>query len=257
MTDARDAAAPGAAPDPAASVTSPDAPPVEPASPRKAVALAAFVALCVGVVYFTPLREYADQLKHGVRPAWIDDLRARADDAGVLGQALFVAGCALGVSLGVPRLAIAFVGGAIFGWIEGTVLAQIGTWLGCWATFVVGRHLGHAWVQSLVTRRFPRAKALLDFISRHGFEANVVLRLTPVGNAFATNLLFAVSTVRLRTFLASTFVGTFPETAVMALLGSAAKGTEMAPRLLGGSVAMVVLAVGAASWTRWLKRKGA
>lgn len=232
-----------------------DAPPVEPASPRKAVLLAALVAVSCAIVYFTPVGEYASALKDGVRPAWLDDLRARADDAGFLGQVGFVTGCALGVSVGVPRLAIAFVGGAVFGWIEGTILSQIGTFLGCWATFVVGRHLGHAWVQSLVARRFPRAKALLDFISRHGFEANVVLRMTPVGNAFATNLLFAVSTVTLRAFLFATFVGTFPETAVMALLGSAAKGTEMAPRLLGGSIALVVLGIGAAWWTRRLRRR--
>lgn len=242
---------PEAAPD-----VPPDVPPVEPASPRKAVILALFVAACVGVVYLTPIREYVAPLKHLERPPWIDELRARADDAGFLGQAVFVLGCALGVSVGVPRLALAFVGGAIFGWIEGTVLAQIGTFLGCWATFVVGRHLGHAWVQGLVTRRFPRAKALLDFISRHGFEANVILRLTPVGNAFATNLLFAVSTVSVGTFLSATFLGTFPETAVMALLGSAAKGTEMAPRLLGGAIALVVIGVGAAWWTKRLRSRG-
>lgn len=235
----------------------PDVPPVEPASPKKAVLLALFIAACVAVVYLTPIREYVAPLKHLERPPWIDALRARADEAGFLGQIAFVAGCGLGVSVGVPRLALAFVGGAIFGWIEGTILAHIGTFFGCWATFVVGRHLGHAWVQGLVTRRFPRAKALLDFISRHGFEANVILRLTPVGNAFATNLLFAVSRVSLGTFLGATFVGTFPETAVMALLGSAAKGTEMAPRLLGGAVALVVIGVGAAWWTKRLKARRA
>jgi uncharacterized membrane protein YdjX (TVP38/TMEM64 family) len=237
-----------------ANAPDPDGPPVEPESPWRAIALAALVVICFAVVYLTPLREYVDEIEHGVRPAWLDDLRVRADEAGFLGQLLFVFGSALGVSVGVPRLALAFVGGAVFGWIEGTILAQTGTWLGCWATFAVGRHLGYAWVESLVTRRFPRAKALLEFISRHGFEANVVLRLTPVGNAFATNLLFAVSTVRVSTFLAATFVGAFPETAIAALLGSAAKGTELAPRLLGGTIALVVLSVGAAWWIRYLKR---
>ena len=232
----------------------PDVPPVEPESPWKAIALAAIVAICFAVVYLTPLREYAHEIEHGVRPAWLDDLRVRADQAGFLGQVLFVFGSALGVAVGVPRLALAFVGGAVFGWIEGTILAQTGTWLGCWATFAVGRHLGHVWVVSLVARRFPRAKALLEFISRHGFEANIVLRLTPVGNSFATNLLFAVSQVRLPTFLAATFIGALPETAIAALLGSAAKGTELAPRLLGGTVALIVLTVGAAWWIRYLKR---
>jgi uncharacterized membrane protein YdjX (TVP38/TMEM64 family) len=237
-----------------ASAPDPDLPPVEPESQWKAIALAALVVICCAVVYLTPVREYVDEIEHGARPAWLEPLRVRADEAGFLGRLLFVLGSALGVSVGVPRLSLAFVGGAVFGWIEGTILAQTGTWLGCWATFAVARQLGHAWVESVVARRFPRAKLLLAFISRHGFEANVVLRLTPVGNAFATNLLFAVSTVKPATFLVATFIGSFPETTIMALLGSAAKGTQLAPRLLGGTIALVALSVGAAWWVRYLKR---
>ncbi len=243
----------------AASVTGadradPDVPPVEPESPRKAIVLAALVVICFAAVYLTPLKQYIEAIESGGAAGWLDDLRLRADEAEFLGDLVFVVGSALGVSVGLPRLALAFVGGAIYGWIEGTILAQIGTWLGCWATFAVARHLGHAWVVSLVAPRFPRAKALLAFISRHGFEANVVLRLTPVGNAFATNLLFALSQVPLATYLAGTFVGSFPGTAIAALLGSAAKATELAPRLLGGTIALVVLSLGAAWWTRYLKR---
>lgn len=232
-----------------------DVPPVEPGSSGKAVALAAFVVICVALVYLTPLREYVDEIESGVRPAWLQDLRILADEAHIFGQLIFVSGSALAVSMGVPRLALAFVGGAVFGWIEGTILAQAGTFFGCWATFAVARRLGHAWVAALVARRFPSAKALFSFIARHGFEANIVLRLAPVGNAFATNLLFAVSRVPLRTFLLATFIGTFPETAIAALLGSAAKGTELAPRLLGGTVALAVLSLGAAWWIRYLKHE--
>lgn len=233
----------------------PDVPPVEASSPWRAVGLGAFIIACVVLVYFTPLRDLVAPLKHLERPPWIDAWRAKADEMGFGGQALFAGACALGVAVGFPRLALSFLGGALFGWIEGTVLSQIGTFVGCWATFLAGRHLGRRWVQGLVARRFPRTKALLDFIARHAFEANVVLRMTPVGNAFATNLLFAVSKVKSGPFLAATFVGTLPETAVLALLGSAAKGTEMEARLIGAGAAFVVLALGTAWWTRRLRRR--
>jgi len=228
-------------------------PPVEPGSPSSAIALAVIIAACLAVVYLTPLREWVRELETGRMPARLADLRALARDAGLAGQAVYVAGGGLAVAVGVPRLAVAALGGAVFGWIEGAALAQVGTLVGCWATFALGRRLGHAWVASLVARRFPRAEALLDFISRHGFEANVVLRLTPVGNAFATNLLFAVSRVRLATFLAGTFVGVLPTTAIAALAGSAAKGTELAPRLLGSALALALLILGTVWWTRRLR----
>jgi uncharacterized membrane protein YdjX (TVP38/TMEM64 family) len=232
-----------------------DIPPVEPGSPRKAIALAVIVAACFAAVYLTPLREWVREVEGGSMPAWLGELRALARDAVLAGPLVYVTGGALAVAVGVPRLAVAMLGGAVFGWIEGTVLAQAGTLLGCWATFALGRSLGHAWVASLVARRFPRAGTLLGFISRHGFEANVVLRLTPIGNAFATNLLFAVSRVRLATFLAGTFVGVLPTTIIAALVGSAAKGTELAPRLLGSALGLALLTLGTVWWTRKLRRE--
>jgi uncharacterized membrane protein YdjX (TVP38/TMEM64 family) len=230
-----------------------DIPPIEPRSARNAIWLAALVALSVAVVYLTPLRGYVDEIESGARPAWLHEVRARADASGVAAGLGFVAAGSLAVALGVPRLALAFAAGAVFGWIEGTALAQIGTVLGCWTTFAVGRRLGHGAVDAIVARRFPRAKALLDFISRHEIESNLVLRLTPVGNSFATNLLFAISSSSARTFLAATFLGTLPGTVVAALLGSAAAGTELAPRLLGGALALAVLGVGVALWVRKLR----
>ncbi len=230
-----------------------DIPPIEPRSARNALWLAALIAVSVAVVHLTPLRGYVDEIESGVRPAWLHEVRARADAAGVAAGLGFVSAGSLAVALGVPRLALAFAGGAIFGWLEGAALAQIGTLLGCWTTFAVGRRLGHGVVDAIVARRFPRAKALLDFISRHEIESNLVLRLTPIGNSFATNLLFAISSSSSRTFLAATFLGTLPGTVVVALLGSATTSSELAARLLGGALALAVLGVGVAFWIRKLR----
>lgn len=233
-----------------------DVPPVAASSPWKALLFALFVAGSVGILSLPPVRDSVGALRNHQFPGWFADLRATVGRAGGWGALEFVAGCALAISLGVPRLALAFLGGALYGWIAGSLLAQFGTFFGCWGTFVVGRHLGRDWVQARVARRFPRAKSLLAFISRHGFLSNVLLRLTPVGNAFTTNMLFAVSSVSLGSFLMATFVGTFPETVIAALIGSAAKGTDMAERILGGVAALAVLAVVVAWWTRRLRRPG-
>lgn len=244
---------PAGGPDPAG--TPADVAPVEETSPKKAIVLLVVVALCFAVIAMTPLRESVEAIKHHQRPQWIDDLRGKAAEAGATGALVFTLAAAVGVAIGVPRLLLAFVGGALYGWIAGSALAQAGTFLGSWATFLAGRHLARKWVQSVVTRKFPKAKALLDFIARHGFEANLVLRLTPVGNAFATNLLFSISKVRSATFLTATFLGTLPETVALALVGSAVKGTEFEGRILGGSLVLAALAIATAWWTRRLRRR--
>jgi uncharacterized membrane protein YdjX (TVP38/TMEM64 family) len=221
-----------------------------PQSPRKALILAALVVACVAVAYFTPL---SDAFTESGR----ESLRRRIEELGPWAPPAFVALTALGVAIGVPRLALAALAGVLFDWLLGSALAQVGAFLGCWATFAVGRALGRDYLDAAVRRRMPRAAALLDFIGRHGFASNVMLRLSPVGNAFATNLLMAMSSVGTGVFLAGTFVGTLPETVIMALGGSAAGAAHpegAATRLIFAAAAMAVLATGAALWTRRARR---
>jgi uncharacterized membrane protein YdjX (TVP38/TMEM64 family) len=219
-------------------------------SPRNALLLAALVVACVVAAYFTPLR---DAFSESGR----ESLRHRIEDLGPWAPPAFVLLAAVGVAIGIPRLALAALAGVLFDWLLGSALAQVGTFIGCWATFAVGRALGRDYLDAAVRRRLPRAAALLDFIGRHGFAANVMLRLSPVGNAFATNLLMAMSSVGTGVFLVGTFVGTLPETVIMALGGSAAGAAHpegAASRLILAAAAMAVLVAGVALWTRRARR---
>lgn len=211
-------------------------------SPWKAVILALLILACVGVVYLTPLRDY-------VRTDGVEELRRTVLGYGNWAPAVFLALCAGCVAIGVPRLILAGLGGAFFGWLQGAALAQVGTLAGCFVTFGVGRGLGREYIEAIVRRRFPRAAALLDLVGRHGFAANVLLRAAPVGNCFATNLLMAVSPVGKRNFLLGTFLGTLPETLILALFGSAAGG-HTALRIAVAAVSMALLALGVWLWTR-------
>jgi uncharacterized membrane protein YdjX (TVP38/TMEM64 family) len=210
------------------------------ASPWRAVVLAAFIVACVAGVTLTPVRDV-------IRNTGVEELQRDLRELGPWAPWVFLVACAAGVAVGVPRLALAALSGVLFDWFWGALLAGAGTLLGSWGTFVVARSLGRDFVETHVRRRFPRAGALLDLIGRHGFLANLILRLAPVGNCFATNLLFALSPVTVGSFLLGTFLGTLPETFIVAYGASAVLHPV---RLAVAAILLVVLALAVWWWTR-------
>ena len=219
-------------------------------SPRKALVLLALVVACVVAAWFTPLRDAFSE-------SGLDAVRRRIADLGAWAPWAFVALTAVGVAIGVPRLALAALAGALFDWMLGSVLSQAGTILGSWATFAVGRALGREYVGAAVRRRMPRAAALLDFVGRNGFAANVTLRMIPVGSSFGTSLLMAMSSVSTGVFLVGTFLGSLPHTVILAVGGSAAgaeHAEDAASRLIIASAAMAAVVVAVALWSRRARR---
>ncbi len=132
------------------------------------------------------------------------------------GAALVAAGALLSAA-GVPRQAVAFAGGYAFGVWQGGALALLAQMLGCLADFWVARVLARDWARRRVNGRL----AWMDrFLSARPFTASLTLRLLPVGNNLALNLLAGVSALPAWPFLAATLLGYVPQTLVFALAGS-------------------------------------
>ena len=130
--------------------------------------------------------------------------------------ALVMAGALLSAA-GVPRQAVAFAGGYAFGAWQGGTLALLAQMLGCVADFWFARSVARDWA----TRRMTGRLALLNRrLSAQPFTASLTLRLLPVGNNLALNLLAGVSAMPAWPFLAATLLGYLPQTLVFALAGS-------------------------------------
>jgi uncharacterized membrane protein YdjX (TVP38/TMEM64 family) len=203
------------------------------ASMVKPVALLLVVTGSLLAFYLSPLHEL-------LMPEGLAELRNLLSGSGRWTPLVFVAACALGVGFGLPRLAFAGLGGLLFGALVGSIVAQLGTLAGCVLAFGWARWLGRDYVQRRESRRLRR---LLDQLRRRPILANVLLRVCPVGNAFATNLLCGVSPMGLRDFAVGTFLGTLPETVVLALFGASVHHGSP-PRLIAGAVLMAALLVG-------------
>lgn len=141
-------------------------------------------------------------------------------DEGLLGEALFVAVAAAATAVGVPRQSVAFLGGYAFGTVIGTGLALAAQLVGCAAAFLWARAVGRGWAERRLNGRFgPRLRPLVERLRANPFPATLALRLLPVGNNLALNLLAGLSGIAAWPFLAASALGYLPQTLVFALLG--------------------------------------
>jgi uncharacterized membrane protein YdjX (TVP38/TMEM64 family) len=137
------------------------------------------------------------------------------------GEAVFLAVGTLACAVGVPRQAVAFLGGYAFGAWAGGALSLLAQVLGCAGAFGWAALIGRAWAERRLAGRFGRRlRALRDILAASPFNTTLALRLLPVGNNLALNLLAGLSGIPALAFLAASAAGYLPQTVIFALAGS-------------------------------------
>lgn len=185
----------------------------------------------------------------GGRPeAWVERFGLQQT---LWGETAFLVLGTLACAVGVPRQAVAFLGGYAFGaWIGGglSLLAQL---LGCAAAFGWAALVGRGWAERRLAGRFGRRlRALRDVLAASPFNTTLALRLLPIGNNLALNLLAGLSGLPLLAFLAGSAVGYLPQTVIFALAGSG-----VAVDRQGQIILAVVLFVVSAALGLWMLRR--
>ena len=176
--------------------------------------------------------------------------RARVDEAGLWGPALFFAfytGLAL---IPCPKALLTAAGGALFGLWIGAGLALAAALVGAVVAFGLGRLLGREVVDRLIRGRVARVDALL---ADHGLSAVLIVRLVPLVPFIAINYASGLSGVRFRHYLVGSAVGMVPGSLAYAALG--AYGTNPWGLAAAGS-ALVLLVAGGSFWARRLNARG-
>jgi uncharacterized membrane protein YdjX (TVP38/TMEM64 family) len=167
-------------------------------------------------------------------PSGASGLLDHAASQGGAGMALFIVLGAALCAAGVPRQVVAYAGGFAFGLWGGTALALAATLLGCVVDFAWARTLARDWAQSVLQRRLgERGRTLNRILDATPFWTTLMLRLLPVGNNLALNLLAGLSSVPARPFLVASLLGYVPQTVIFALLGSGARIEQSAQIGLG------------------------
>lgn len=148
---------------------------------------------------------------------WVDRY---VRDRGMFGEAVFLAAGAVATAAGAPRQGVAFLGGYAFGAADGAGLALLAQLGGCALSFGWARLVGRAWAERRLAGRYgARLRRLRDALAASPFGTTLALRLLPVGNNLALNLLAGMAGIAPAPFLAASALGYLPQTAVFALLG--------------------------------------
>lgn len=172
---------------------------------------------------------------------WVD---RHVRGQGLLGEGVFLLFGTAVTAVGVPRQGVAFLGGYAFGAVVGTGLSLLAQVLGCALSYFWARLVGRAWAERRLAGRFgTKLRRLRDVLAESPFGATLALRLLPIGNNLALNLLAGLAGIAAAPFLAGSALGYLPQTVVFALLGKGIRvdGTwqlALAAVLLAGSVAI-------------------
>ncbi|MGG5887963.1 TVP38/TMEM64 family protein [Falsiroseomonas sp. HC035] len=175
---------------------------------------------------------------------WVDrDIRGE----GLWGELVFVLVGAALTAVGAPRQSVVFLGGYGFGTVLGILLGLLAQLLGCAASYGWARLLGRRWAEKRMSGRFGhRLRPLRDALVQSPFQATLALRLLPVGNNLALNLLAGMAGLAAWPFLAGSAIGYLPQTVVFALLG---KGIRVEGAWqLGLAAALLLVSFGLGLW---------
>ena len=174
--------------------------------------------------------------------AWVDRY---IRDEGLLGEAIFLAAGGLATALGLPRQSVAFLGGYAFGAVLGTGLGLGAQVLGAALAYLWAGAVGRGWAERRLNGRFgPRLRPMVDRLRRDALAATLALRLLPVGNNLALNLVAGMAGIGLWPFLVGSAIGYLPQTLIFALLGKGVRVDGFWQIAVAGGLFVVSAAIG-------------
>lgn len=125
---------------------------------------------------------------------------------------------ALSIPLAVP---MTLLGGALFGAVTGVLLVSVSATAGATLAFLAARYLFRGHLRAFADKRFPERRAKIDQgIAEEGGYYLLMLRLVPVFPFFLINLVSGLTSLTLRTYIAVSWTGMLPGTAVYVYAGS-------------------------------------
>lgn len=141
--------------------------------------------------------------------------------AGPAGGAAFVALYVLACVAFLPGSVLTFGAGAAFGLWKGFALVSLGSTIGAWASFLVGRYLLRDWVSRRL-EKVPTFAAVAAAVGKEGWKVVLLTRLSPVLPFNLLNYGYGLTTVGAGEYTLASWIGMIPGTFLYVSLGAAA-----------------------------------
>lgn len=176
---------------------------------------------------------------------------------------VYVATYTAAVAVSLPgAVFLTLAGGFLFGALSGTLLTVVAATLGATLVFLFARILFGA---DALERFGPAAASMTAGVRRNAASYLLVLRLVPVFPFFLVNLVPALIGVPLRTYVATTFIGIIPATAVFSVTGAGlgavldrgetlSPASILTPEIIAGLCGLALLSLVGIPLRKWLSR---
>jgi uncharacterized membrane protein YdjX (TVP38/TMEM64 family) len=177
---------------------------------------------------------------------WLEALRGWIVGLGFRGIAVFALIYILGAVVLAPEAVLTILAGFAFGF-WGLPIVVVAATIGAAAAFLIARYLARDRVRAAIERR-PNFAAIDKAVAEDGWKIVGLLRLSPLVPFNLQNYLFGATGVPFLHFVAATFFGIIPGTALyiyFGVLGSAAGKASSVKWIFfaAGLVATVAVAV--------------
>ena len=156
--------------------------------------------------------------------------------------------CGLGYSLSTAMslpggTVLSLLLGFLFGRWTGTVLIVISATIGAGAIFWLARYFFADWAQARL-QQSAMSQKLLNGFEADAFNYLLFLRLVPLFPFWLVNLAPAFTSVSMRTYLITTFIGIIPGSFIFANLGQSLGRIESMNQLLSGQTIIALSLLG-------------
>jgi len=212
---------------------------------RKFLTMIAILAACVLVFFLTPVRDWFSRERVADWARWVHGL-------GIAAPLLLAALLAATAVVGIPRMYLTILIGALFPIATSMTLSVAGSTIGAVGAFFFARFMGREFVERRLGRRFAPLFAILR---DHGFSLVVLLRVVPFTNFAVTNYVCGVSTIRFPDYLLATALGMIPSTAMFVLLGRGLGNHDLRMIVAATSFFVVFTAVAILGFRRAFARR--
>lgn len=150
----------------------------------------------------------------------------------------------------IPGILVDIIGIAVFGWVYGFLLAEIGIMLGSIVAFMIGRYF-----REPVVRRFASLKKIHEWESKYSerqkFWSLVVVRATTSPLFDYVSYAAGLTKIDLGKYVLSTFIGTFPLMFSIYYFG----GFSIRGGVIATAVFFLLLLLGTYFWNLSFNRK--
>ncbi|PRW20703.1 TVP38 TMEM64 family membrane slr0305 isoform A [Chlorella sorokiniana] len=162
---------------------------------------------------------------------FIDHFTTLVENWGPLGYAAYILVYAALEILALPAIPLTMTAGAIFGTVPGTCVVSVAATIASTVAFLIARYVARDRVQQYA-KNHPKFAAIDAAIGKDGLRVVLLLRLSPLLPLAASNYLYGLTSVDLRSYVLGSWLGMLPGTAAYVAAGRYSK------ELLEGGVSL-------------------